>query len=80
MDTHRYMSTDSHEFVSCLVCGGMWQDNEPTATYENDYTAFNGDDPSPCPGAIDPCHHYKGECPETVCALRPECNCVSCIS
>ena len=71
---HRFLSADEN-LVSCLICGGLWQD-----TAEGNAVSFMGEEAVLCSGNTDQCHHYGGECPEEVCQADPECNCLRCDS
>lgn len=72
---HVWISTDSEDHDSCLVCGGTW------AVTDDGHEAANGDMPNPCTRNTSQCHHYSGECNITdgsPCQLDPECNCLFC--
>ena len=74
---HRFISDDSdsgHE--SCLTCGAMYElvrrADDPTG---GDYTASNGDDPTPCTRRTDLYHGVPGEGEG---ATDHNCNCLFC--
>jgi hypothetical protein len=74
---HNFIGADTG-YISCMTCGGMWQDNDPASTVTN-YSAANGDEVIDCtPTGHTSCHHYSGECGEDTCTLNPECNCLFC--
>lgn len=74
MTFHKWVSTDTQEHDACLTCGGMWVSGE-TAHY-----SARGEYAVNCSGNTTQCQHYSGECPEEVCALDVECNCLFCDS
>lgn len=87
MSMHHWISTDTQEHDSCLVCGGMWQELHPGEVI-SEHAAANGDAPSHCTGNTRQCHHYQGddECwrchndlTDLVCERDPECNCLFCV-
>lgn len=76
--THVWMSTDSDEFDTCLVCGGMW------ANTDDGHVGSNGDYATACTHNTSQCHHFEGECPNvatdwhTACHIDVNCNCLLC--
>lgn len=79
---HTWMSTDTPEYDTCLVCGGMWQEKYPGEVV-SEHQSWRGEYPSPCTANTSACHHYSGECPVTdgsECQVDLECNCLFCDS
>lgn len=73
VNMHHFISADEN-LVSCLVCGGLWQDTPEGAV------AIDGEYAVRCTGNTSSCHHYSGECPEDECKLNQDCNCLFCNS
>jgi hypothetical protein len=83
MSFHKWISTDTAEYESCLVCGGMWVNSNPGSVVLEigQMTAINGELATDCSGNTAQCHHYSNEHSNemTVCRLG-ECNCLFCNS
>lgn len=82
MTLHKWISTDTPEHDTCLVCGGMWQEKYPGEVV-SEHESLRGEYPSHCTANTNQCHHYAGECYITdgsECQLDPECNCLFCDS
>ena len=86
MSLHTWISTDTPEYDTCLVCGGMWEEKFPGEVM-SEHQSARGEYPSPCTGNTQQCHHYQGddECwrcsneqTDLVCERSSECNCVFC--
>jgi len=77
--SHVWTSTDSSRYLSCLVCGGAWENVEPESFGATiDMRGHDGELAPYCTGNTEQCHHYAGECPEDECQLDAICNCVHC--
>lgn len=77
---HKWISTDSEEHISCLICGGMWTlagNGKASGEYAQ---SFTGDFAVDCTGNTSQCHHYPDECPADECMINPDCNCLHCYS
>jgi hypothetical protein len=84
MAFHTWVSTDTPEHDSCLVCGGMWVNSNPGSVVLElgQITAINGEPAVNCTSNTQQCHHYHNEHANelTVCRLDTECNCLFCNS
>lgn len=81
MSFHRMLGSD--EYVSCLTCGGMWED----AT--DGYRSADGERPVSCTGDTSQVHGYVGEQRCDRCDkgndegcehVYTDCNCLLCDS
>lgn len=83
MTWHRWIGTDG-DHVSCLTCGALGQDSEPTSVTST-IVGSDGEPIARCSSDTTQCHHYPGECTrsayvddESPCNRDPECNCFHC--
>lgn len=64
---HRWIGEDEH--VSCLVCGGTWNE---------DGTAANGDEAVSCTGDTSQSHGDPRETGDDPSSVNGDCNCLFC--
>ena len=59
MSLHRWISADDN-YVSCLMCGGLWEDTDPESITTDGIRSATGDYPTECTSAMS-VHGYPGE-------------------
>lgn len=76
---HRWLSTDTEEYVTCYVCGVLATDTDP-GNASSDIVGRDGEPIIACHEAAGHHHHYPGECPEfdEPCTRNQDCNCHFC--